>query len=66
MRAAAAGYFQLYWSAEILEETRRNLVSKRGLPEDKAVSRCEAMRNRFPEAMVTGHEPHIDAMKNDP
>lgn len=66
MRAAAAGYFQLYWSAEILEETRRNLVSKLGIPEDKAASRCDAMRHRFPEAMVTGYEPYIDAMANDP
>ena len=29
LRAAAAALFQVYWSDEILEETRRNLVNPR-------------------------------------
>lgn len=66
LRAAAAGYFQIYWSEEILEETRRNLVSKLGLTEEKAAKRCMAMSNYFPEAMVTGYKPYADTMENDP
>ena len=66
MRAAAAGYFQAYWSEEILEETRRNLVSKLGLTEEQAAYRCNTMRKHFPEAMVTGYEPYVAAMENEP
>jgi predicted nucleic acid-binding protein len=66
MRAAAAGYFQVCWSEEILEEARRNLVGKLGLTEEQAAYRCKAMRKHFPESMVTGYEPYVDAMENDP
>ena len=66
LRAAAAGYFQIYWSREILEETRRNLVSQLGLTDEKAAKRCMAMHKHFPEAMVIEYERYIDAMENDP
>jgi hypothetical protein len=36
LRAAAAGYFQLYWSDEILAEARRNLVERCIIDEDQA------------------------------
>ena len=66
LRAASADLFQIHWSEEILEETRRNLVSKLGLSEEGAVRRCAAMRRYFREAMVTGYEPHVAAMENAP
>jgi len=66
LRAAAAELFQIYWSEEILEETRRNLVGKLRLTEEGATRRCDAMRRYFREAMVTGYEPHVAAMQNDP
>jgi predicted nucleic acid-binding protein len=66
LRAAAAGFFQIYWSEEILDETRRNLVGKLGLTKEQAAARCTAMRQYFREAMVTGYEPYIAAMENDP
>lgn len=66
LRAAAAGFFQIYWSEEILEETRRNLVRQLGLPEDGATRRCEAMRRAFREAMVTGYESYVTVMENHP
>lgn len=66
LRAAAAGYFQAYWSEQILNETRRNLVKKLGLTPEQAEARCNAMRRYFPEAMVVGYEPYVDAMENDP
>jgi predicted nucleic acid-binding protein len=66
LRAAAAGYFQLYWSAQILDEARRNLVADGRVTEDGAAKRFGAMQTAFPEAMVTGYEPLIAAMPNDP
>ena len=66
LRAASAGLFQIYWSEQILEETRRNLVFKLGLTDEQAANRCNAMRRHFREAMVTGYEPHVAAMENDP
>lgn len=36
LRAAAAGFYQLRWSAEILDEMERNLVSTGTIQADKA------------------------------
>jgi hypothetical protein len=36
LRAAAAGFYQLRWSAQILDEMERNLVSKGRVSADKA------------------------------
>lgn len=66
LRAASAGFFQIYWSEEILEETRRNLVAKLGLTDEQAANRCNAMRRHFREAMVAGYEPYVAVMENDP
>jgi predicted nucleic acid-binding protein len=66
LRAANANLFQLYWSAEILEETRRNLVVKIGLSEEHAARRCDSMRKHFHEALVSDYEPYINVMKTDP
>jgi hypothetical protein len=57
LRAASADLFQLRWSAQILEETRRNLVSKLGLTEEQASRRCDFMSRHFADAMVTAYEP---------
>ena len=65
LRAAAAGFFQLYWSDEILKETRRNLVEEKVTTPEKAASLVAAMKGAFPEATVTGYEPLVGAMKND-
>ncbi|WP_394844240.1 PIN domain-containing protein [Pendulispora brunnea] len=66
LRAAEAGVYQLYWSATILEEMRRNLVSTGRVAEEKAQRLVTVMCEAFPEAMVVGHEPLIDRMPNDP
>lgn len=66
LRAAAAGLYQVRWSARILDEMTRNLVSTGTMPEDR-VNRLRAIMEReFPEAEVTGYEHLIDAMQNDP
>ncbi len=65
LRAAAAGFYQLCWSSEVLEEMERNLVSTGTMPKDKASRLREAMELAFPEAAVFGYEPLVEAMKND-
>jgi predicted nucleic acid-binding protein len=65
LRAAAADFYQLRWSKEILDEMERNLVSTGTVPADKAARLRATMERFFPEAMVTGHEPLVDAMQND-
>jgi predicted nucleic acid-binding protein len=66
LRGAEAGVYQLYWSEAILEEVRRNLVATGTTTEDQAARLLAVMRDAFPEALVTGHEPLIDSMANDP
>jgi hypothetical protein len=56
----------LCWSAEILEEMRRNLVAKLGLSDEHAAYRCRTMHAHFPEALVTGYAPYVFAMANAP
>lgn len=65
LRAAAAGLYQIRWSEEILDETRRNLIADGQIDSDQAAHLMAAMRNAFPEAMVRGHEDLISAMPND-
>ena len=65
LRAASEGLFQLYWSGQILEEARRSLVSSGRMTDEQATRLRSVMEEAFPEAMVTGHEPLIAAMKND-
>ncbi|NCQ35945.1 PIN domain-containing protein [bacterium] len=45
LRAAAAGFFQLRWSAQILDEVERHLVSTGTIPSEKA-ARLRAMMER--------------------
>ena len=66
LRAAARGFFQIYWSEQILEETRRNLVANGAATEEQAAYLLATMRRAFPEATVRGYEALIDGMPNDP
>ena len=54
------------WSQMILNEVTRNLTGKWNLSADKARRREDEIRRHFPEAWVTGFEPLIDKMTNDP
>jgi predicted nucleic acid-binding protein len=65
LRAAAEGLYRLHWSDEILDEVRRNLVSRSRTNEQQAQHLVDQMRGYFPEASVTGYEELIGAMKND-
>lgn len=64
LRAAEAGFFQAYWSTQILDEVLRNLVADLRITQVQAQTLSAAMSEAFPEAMVTGHEPLIAAMRN--
>jgi hypothetical protein len=65
LRAAAADFYQLRWSKQIIDEMERNLVSTDTMPADKAARLRTTMERFFPEAMVTGYEPLIGALQND-
>lgn len=65
LRAAAGGFFQVYWSNEILDEVERNLVKSMATTTDKAARLRSAMTRAFPEALVAGYEPLVSAMTND-
>jgi predicted nucleic acid-binding protein len=65
LRAASAALFQIYWSEEILEETRRNLLRSARLTEEQANRLISTMKEAFPEACVTGYEAIVAAMRND-
>lgn len=49
LRAAAADFYQLRWSKEILDEMERNLVSTGIVPTDKAARLRVTMERFFPE-----------------
>jgi predicted nucleic acid-binding protein len=66
LRAAAAGFYQLRWSADILDEMERNLISKGGMPAEKAARLRAKMEDAFPEADVTGYRSLVSAMPNHP
>ena len=51
LRAAAADFYQLRWSKEILDEMERNLVSTMTMSADKAARLRAQMEKYFPEAM---------------
>lgn len=65
LRAAAQGFFQLYWSAQILDETRRNLLATESISGEGAERLFSTMTRAFPEAMVSGHESLVPSMPND-
>lgn len=64
LRAAAAGFYQVRWSSQILDEMTRNLVSTGTLPEEKTKKLRAIMEHEFPDAAVTGYEHLIAAMRN--
>jgi predicted nucleic acid-binding protein len=65
LRLAEAEAYRPLWSADVLEELRRNLV-KRGIASELVDRRIGQMTHTFPDAMVTGYESLIDGMTNDP
>lgn len=66
LRAAEQELYVLGWSAEILEEARRNLVSKGLSTEERSHRLIAEIRKAFPEGEISGYEYLTPAMPNDP
>src|SRR5690242_4361969 len=64
LRSAERDLFRPRWTEQILSEVQRNIPHS--LDDVAAARRVMVMRQFFPEAMVTGHEPLINAMRNHP
>src|SRR4051794_26568191 len=68
LRAAEAGLYRIFWTEEILEEVRRNLVKKNRVTEAKAKQLITILKAAFPEAMVplSRYKRQIENMQNHP
>ncbi|GAA1865917.1 PIN domain-containing protein [Myceligenerans crystallogenes] len=66
LRLAYRDVFAPQWTDHILAELERNLGPVAHLDQDAVARRVGTMRRAFPLAMVTGYEPLIDQMRNDP
>ncbi|WP_433546866.1 PIN domain-containing protein [Streptomyces sp. CA-294286] len=60
---AVAELYEPLWSADILEELRRNLAKR--ISEDRAKMLVEAMSQAFPYSAVTGYDSLVPVMRND-
>ncbi|MEO1480607.1 MAG: PIN domain-containing protein [Myxococcota bacterium] len=65
LRAAAADFYQLRWTTEILGEMERNLLKNGVMSPAQAAHLRSEMETYFPEARVDDYESLVDAMKND-
>jgi hypothetical protein len=66
LRAAEVGFYQLRWSDEILHEVEKNLVEARKMSASNAARLRRTMEAAFPEALITGYEAMVPAMRNHP
>ena len=65
LRLAERGLYRSLWSADIVDELRRNLVEDRFNP--NAIDRLIGeMHTAFPDAEVTGYQSLIDGLTCDP
>ncbi len=62
LRSAHAGLYRLQLTDDILEEARRNLISRIGLSESQTQRIVDAVRANFPESFDTGHKLLIGSM----
>ena len=62
LRFAETGLFRARWSAQILDEWQRSLLTNRPALEDSITQQVRAMGHAFPEALVTGYEPLIESL----
>ena len=67
LRLAEAEIYQVRWSRQILDEMARNVLANNpDLPEERIERLLRTMESAFPEAIVTGHQPLVPSMTNDP
>lgn len=63
LRLAEAELYEPLWSADILEELRRNISAR--LDPARAKQLVEAMAGAFPDSAVAGYAALVPAMTND-
>ncbi|MFC9593127.1 putative toxin-antitoxin system toxin component, PIN family [Streptomyces sp. NPDC056944] len=64
LRLTEAELYEPLWSADILEELRRNVAEKVG--DEKAKGLVASMERSFPDSAVTEYAALVPAMGNDP
>ncbi|SRR5258708_24376 len=65
LTAAEANLYKLSFTDDILEELRRNLVSQRGISENKAQKLIDVIGEAFPGSLITDHRILIASMPNN-
>ena len=65
LRLAERDLYQVLWSADIIEELRRNLVEA-GIGNEAVDRLCGEMQGAFPDADVSGYHPLLGSMTCDP
>lgn len=65
LRAASYEFFQMRWSADILDEMQRNLVDEQKMNLTQAKALRRQMETVFPDAEVNDYQALIPGMKND-
>lgn len=66
LRATNLELYRALWTAEILTEVQRNLVSTGRSTPEKAQRLVDQIRTYFSESLVTDYEQLIDSMPNHP
>lgn len=66
LSAAYEGCFQPVWSAEILDETIRNLLADNRIEPAGATALRRDLDRHFEDALTHGHRPLIAKMRNHP
>ncbi len=65
LRLAERDLYQVLWSADIIEELRRNLLEE-GFDGGAVDHLCDEMQGAFPDAEVSGYQPLLGSMTCDP
>ncbi|MGL4745378.1 MAG: PIN domain-containing protein [Dermatophilaceae bacterium] len=66
LRIAEGGVYRPHWSADILDELRRNLAMIDSVGDTRARRRIDMMQRAFEDAMVTGYSDLVPAMTCHP
>ena len=64
LRLSERYVYRALWSQDVLDETRRSLIQNAGLTVEQAEHRIAQMKAAFPEALVTGYDDIVPAMRN--
>ena len=62
LRFAHAGFFRAHWTDQIEREWTSNLLAHKPDAAASVEAQLTRMREHFPEALVTGYEPLIEAL----